>query len=73
MNILIAGSGKVGETLVRQLSTEGYNLTVIDSNPRKLEELVNHYDVMAVEGNCASMETLRQAGVEHADLMIVTT
>ena len=73
MKILIAGSGKVGETLVEQLSAEGYDLTVIDSNTQVLEKLVEHYDVMAVHGNCASMDTLKQAGAEHADLMIAAT
>jgi len=73
LKILIAGSGKVGETLVRQLSDEGYDLTVIDSNAQKLEKIVEQYDVMAVEGNCASMATLKQAGAEQADLMIVAT
>lgn len=73
MKILIAGSGKVGRTLVEQLSAEGYNLTVIDTDTQKLEQLVEHYDVMAVQGNCASMDTLHQADVEHADLMIAAT
>ena len=73
MKILLAGVGTVGETLVEQLCAEGYDLTVIDSDPAKLEELVEHYDVMAVQGNCASMETLHQASVEKADLMIAAT
>lgn len=59
--------------LIKQLSSEGYDLTVIDSDPLVLEKLVDRYDVMAVRGNCASLETMRQAGVEHADLMIAAT
>ena len=73
MKILIAGSGRVGETLVKQLSSEGYDLTVIDTNSAILEELVEHYDIMAFTGNCASMETLKEAGVEGADLLIAAT
>ncbi|MBQ8331759.1 MAG: Trk system potassium transporter TrkA [Clostridia bacterium] len=73
MKILIAGSGQVGEMLIKQLSSEGYDLTVIDSDPLVLEKLVDRYDVMAVRGNCASLETMRQAGGEHADLMIAAT
>ena len=73
MKILIAGSGRVGETLVKQLSSEGYDITVIDKNQRVLETLVEHYDVMALHGNCASMETLKEAGVENADLLIAAT
>ena len=32
MKILIAESGKVGDTLVHRLSADGCDLTVIDSN-----------------------------------------
>ena len=38
MKILIAGSGKVGTTLTRQLSAEGYDLTLIDTNSSVLEQ-----------------------------------
>lgn len=73
MKILIAGSGKVGQTLVKELADDGYDLTVIDSNPKVLERMVEQYDVMALHGNCASMETLKQAGAMHADLVIAAT
>ena len=73
MNIIIAGDGKVGSTLTRQLSSEGYDVTIIDSNASVLETSVERYDVMAVQGNCASMEVLRQAGVMDADLLIAAT
>ena len=73
MNIIIAGNGKVGATLARQLSAEGYDLTVIDTDQAVLEETIARYDVMAVNGNCASMPTLLQAGVMDADLLIAAT
>ena len=73
MKILIAGDGKVGATLTRQLSREGYDLTLIDSNPRVLDASVEAYDVMTVCGNCAAMSTLRSADVENADLLIAAT
>jgi len=73
MNIIIAGDGKVGSTLTRYLSAEGYDVTVIDSNSHVLESSQERYDVMAVQGNCASMATLKQAGVEKADLLIAAT
>ena len=73
MNIIIAGSGKVGMTLVRLLSAEGHDLTMIDLDKRLLETNLEQYDIMAVEGNCASMPVLLQAGVETADLLICAT
>ena len=62
MNIIIAGNGKVGSTLVRQLAGEGYDVTVIDIRASRLESSVERYDVIAIQGNCASMEVLTQAG-----------
>ena len=73
MNIIIAGDGKVGSMLTRQLSTEGHDITVIDSNSKVLESTVERYDVIAVHGNCASMNVLLQAGVRDADLLIAAT
>ena len=73
MNIIIAGDGKVGAALTRQLSSEGYDITVIDTNARVLEDSTTRYDVMSVQGNCASMDTLLAAGVRDADLLIAAT
>ncbi len=73
MNILIAGIGKVGSTLIRQLSAEGHDLTVIDSNQDVLSNIVEQFDVMSCHGNCASAATLKEAGIKSAELLIALT
>ena len=73
MNIIVAGDGKVGATLVRLLSAEGHDLTLIDLNQKTLENTVELYDIMAVNGNCASMGVLLEAGIQDADLLIAVT
>lgn len=73
MHIIIAGGGKVGVTLVRLLSAEGHDLTLIDRDKSVLESCVEQYDVMAVDGNCASMPVLLRAGAKNADLLIAST
>lgn len=73
MNIIIAGDGKVGSLLTRQLSSEGHDVTVIDCDAKVLESSVEHYDVISVHGNCASMAVLQQAGVKDTDLLIAAT
>lgn len=70
MKIIIAGGGKVGKKLVEQLSSEGHDITLIDIEQNILEEMVNEYDVMAVQGNCASVPILKDAQIEDADLLI---
>ena len=73
MNIIIAGDGKVGSMLTRQLTAEGYDVTVIDSNARVISSSVERYDVIGVQGNCASMEVLQQANIKDAALLIAAT
>lgn len=73
MKIIIAGDGKVGSTLTRQLVAEGHDITLIDARAEVLEVSEERYDVMAVQGNCASMDTLSRAGVEDAEILLVMT
>jgi len=73
MKIIIAGDGKVGSMLTRQLSAEGHDITVIDSSAQVLQASVERYDVFGICGNCASMSILQQAGVKEADLLIAAT
>ena len=70
MNIIIAGCGKVGSTLLRKLAADGHDLTLIDLKKATLESAVESYDVMGMEGNCASARVLREAGVANAQLLI---
>lgn len=73
MKILIAGAGKFGMTLARQLTAEDHDITIIDNDPSALENGLESLDVMAVQGNCVSMEILRAANVQTADLLIAVT
>ena len=73
MKIIVAGSGKTGLTLARQMIAEGHSITLIDHNSAVLESALERCDAMAVCGNCASKTVLLQAGVEDADLLIAVT
>ncbi len=73
MKIIIAGSGKVGMTLLRQISAEGHDLTLIDMKKSVLDMALEQYDVMTLEGNCAAMAVLLDAGVKEAELLIAAT
>ena len=73
MNIIIAGAGMVGSTLTRLLTAEGHDVTLIDSTSSVLDSNLEQYDVMAIQGNCASMEILQQAGIMEAELLIAAT
>ena len=73
MNIVIIGDGKVGFALATQLDHEGHNVTVIDNKASVLEKTINSLDVVGVLGNGATPETLKEAGAQHADVVIAAT
>ena len=73
LNIIIVGIGKVGGTLVEQLSKEGNDITIIDKNPEAVQAMSGLYDVMGVVGNGASYSVQMEAGIENCDLFIAVT
>ncbi|HJC63091.1 MAG TPA: Trk system potassium transporter TrkA [Candidatus Blautia merdavium] len=73
MNIIIIGCGKVGSALAAQLSNEDHNLVVIDTNPQKVQEFSETYDVLGITGNASSISVLSNADVEHAHMLIAVT
>lgn len=73
MNIIIAGIGKIGLTVVGTLVKEGHDVTVIDKSAEIVTEVTNIYDVIGVCGNCADCDVLEEAGVESAELFISFT
>lgn len=70
MKIIIAGAGEVGSHLAKLLSNESNEITVIDSNPERLEALRSNTDVITVEGNPSAIKVLQEAGAATADLFI---
>ena len=74
MTIISAGCGKIGQKFSEKISQEGYNnITVIDLNRAVVKETSDSYDIMGVVGNCTNMETLKEAGIEDADILIAVT
>lgn len=73
MKIVIVGDGKVGSTIAKQLSTEGHDIIVIDSNPRALAGSGNTMDVICLEGNGCTVTMQQEAGVPDSDLLIAAT
>lgn len=73
MNIIIVGCGKVGQTLARQLNEEENNITVLDMDAAKVNDVVSRYDVNGVVGNGATHLKQLEAGIKNADLLIAVT
>ena len=73
MQIIIVGCGKVGTALAGQLSQEDNNVTVVDKDSTVIRNITSMYDVMGIVGNGASYGTLKEADIEHADLLIAVS
>lgn len=73
MKIAIIGDGNVGFTLAKQLSKEGHDLVLIDSDPDVLQRSQERLDVLVVSGNGASLEVQREADIANCDLMVAVT
>ena len=74
MNVIIVGLGKIGVKLTERLSREdNINVTVVDIRRDIIQSVVNTYDVMGVVGTGASLDTLDEAGVKNADVLIAAT
>lgn len=73
MHIIIVGCGKVGRTLAEQLQEEDIDLTVIDTVEKTVNDVTEGIDAMGIVGNGASINTLMEAGISTADILIAVT
>ena len=73
LKIIIVGCGRVGLTLVEQLSAEGHDITIIDKDAKTVGEICDLYDIMGVVGNGASFGVQIDAGIKDANLIIAVT
>lgn len=70
MKIVIEGAGQVGSHLAKMLSAEANEITVIDEDESRLARLSATADVITVHGSASSIDILRGASVDTADLFI---
>ncbi len=73
MDIIIVGCGKVGYTLAELLSNEEHNLVVVDEKPERVSRITDSLDAMGIVGNGINHQTLLDAGIETADLLVAVT
>ena len=73
MKIIIVGCGKIGKSMIASLTAEGHDLTIVDRNSQTLNETADAFDVIGVCGNAVDCDTLMEAGVQNADLLVSLT
>ena len=73
MRIVVAGCGKIGNSIIGSLNKEEHDLVVIDQDPSIIAEVTNTYDLMSVCGNALEYETLKEAEIDKAEMFIAVT
>ena len=73
MKIISAGAGEVGTHLAKLLAKESLDTTLLDDDPNRLVDLEMNYDLLTKVGSPTSIESLKECGVEKADLFIAVT
>jgi trk system potassium uptake protein len=72
VKIFVIGAGQVGAAVIEALHEE-HDITVLDTEPARLQALVARYDVATFEGDGTSRRDLATAGVKGSDLVIACT
>jgi len=73
MRILITGGGDVATHTARRLIREGNEIIIVERDGDRCDQLEDALDAKVVKGNAASVKTLREAGVQDADMLIAVT
>src|SRR5690625_4472339 len=74
MKIVILGAGRVGSTLAEELAGEQKNeVTVVDTNPAKLQPLQDRLDIRTVTGRGSYPRILKAADTGDCDMLIAVT
>jgi trk system potassium uptake protein TrkA len=70
---IVIGSGRVGANVALQLQGSGWDVTVVDENEDSLGRLGESWAGGFVVGHGMDLQLLREAGIEDADAVVVTT
>src|SRR3954451_162690 len=73
MYAIIAGGGKVGFFLARELIEQGHEVLIIENTAERAEFIANELGNVVLRGNADEASTLADAGAERADVVIAVT
>ncbi|HVC42384.1 MAG TPA: TrkA family potassium uptake protein [Candidatus Saccharimonadales bacterium] len=73
MHIVIAGCGRVGSGLARNLEAEGHSVAVIDRNRKAFRRLPSDFKGIVVEGSGFDRTALHDARIEDAGAVAAVT
>jgi trk system potassium uptake protein TrkA len=73
VKVIVIGSGRVGSSVALELKAVGWDVTVIDEREEALGRLGEAWTGEFLVGHGMDLQLLREAGIEEADAVVVTT
>ncbi len=73
MYILIAGGGKVGRNLTKDLLGMGHEVTVIEQRADRYRSLEEEFEHVVQHGDATELHVLERCGVRRAGLVVAVT
>jgi trk system potassium uptake protein len=73
VKVIVIGCGRVGSSVALELDRVGWEVTAVDENEDVLQRLGENWSGGFVVGHGMDMEVLREAGIEDADAVVVST
>ena len=71
--MIIAGAGKVGWNLARELIEKGHEVTVIEQDRRRYLTVEQELEHAVQYGDATELWVLERAGIQRADLVVAVT
>lgn len=73
MNILVIGCGRVGAALAVTLDRKGHDVSVIDRNQERFDELSSQFGGFTTTGVPIDQDVLKRAGISTCDALFAVT
>jgi trk system potassium uptake protein TrkA len=72
MRVIVVGAGEVGSNIAADLAAD-HDVIVVDIDGQRVDSMSYSHDVLTIEGDGSDIETLEEAGVGEADMLIAST
>ena len=69
LDVIVAGGGRVGFQAARILAGRDHDVTVVESDEQRCDDLADEYVAKLICGDASNPDILQQAGVERCDVV----
>jgi len=73
MHIVIMGSSVFGFNLASMLVSEGHDVTLIENNEAKCNDVAHKLDAIVILGDATDKETLEESNIDEANVFVAAT